>query len=310
MTFDIDQLNRSTIVGDQGEKIGSVGQIYVDDRSGTPTFVTIKTGLFGTKETFVPLHKAEQTSDGIRVPYSKDFVKDAPNIEAEGNLTEDEQRNLFEYYGLSSSGEQQHDPDAADLNQNARGSDGAGVGTGAAAGAAAGAGAAGAAAGAAGRGQHDPRGQAAGQGVAGQGHAAQGQAGGQRQQAADNENDLVLREEQLNVSKERVQTGTIRLRKHVVTEQKTITVPVEREEFEVVREPISGGKTGGSLGEDVAEVTLSEERPVVEKEVVDKERVGLQTNTVRDERRIQAEVGHEEVDVEQDAARGGKHQGH
>ena len=61
-----------------GDKIGSIGQVYLDNDTGQPAWVTVKTGLFGSNESFVPLNQAEQTDDGIRVPYDKDRVKDAP----------------------------------------------------------------------------------------------------------------------------------------------------------------------------------------------------------------------------------------
>ena len=85
-----------------------------------------------------------------------------------------------------------------------------------------------------------------------------------------------------------------------MTDTKTVEVPVEREEVEVVREPIADGGRGGDLAEGEAEVTLSEDRPVVEKEVVDKERVGLGKTTVQDTERVQTDVSREEVDIVED----------
>ena len=83
----LDQLQNSTVFATDGDKIGSVGQVYLDDVTNEPTFVTVKTGLFGARETFVPLQQAQTTADGITVPFEKSFVKDAPNVDADGSLT-------------------------------------------------------------------------------------------------------------------------------------------------------------------------------------------------------------------------------
>lgn len=53
--FPVEGLQGETAYDSNGEKIGTIGQVYVDDRLGTPEWVTVKTGMFGTKETFVPL---------------------------------------------------------------------------------------------------------------------------------------------------------------------------------------------------------------------------------------------------------------
>ncbi|MHD0175289.1 PRC-barrel domain-containing protein, partial [Corynebacterium diphtheriae] len=72
----LDQLQNSTVFATDGDKIGSVGQVYLDDVTNEPTFVTVKTGLFGARETFVPLQQAQTTTDGITVPFEKSFVKE------------------------------------------------------------------------------------------------------------------------------------------------------------------------------------------------------------------------------------------
>src|ERR687890_2326728 len=83
-----------------GQKIGSASEVYLDDESGQPEWVTVRTGLFGTKETFVPLRDADLTSDGVRVPVSKAAVKDAPKIDSEGHLSPQEEQELYRYYGM------------------------------------------------------------------------------------------------------------------------------------------------------------------------------------------------------------------
>ena len=98
---DIARLNGADVYDTSGDKIGSVGQVYLNATSGDPEWVTVKTGLFGTKETFVPLRDATVTDDRVTVAYGKDQVKDAPNIEADGPMSHTEEGQLYTYYGLS-----------------------------------------------------------------------------------------------------------------------------------------------------------------------------------------------------------------
>ncbi|HVX42234.1 MAG TPA: PRC-barrel domain-containing protein [Mycobacteriales bacterium] len=95
----------ATVYGTGGEKIGKVGAVFVDDQSGEPEFATVHTGLFGRKETFVPLQSAELGHDGLNVPYGVQQVKDAPNMEVEdGHLSQAEENALYQYYGIDPSG--------------------------------------------------------------------------------------------------------------------------------------------------------------------------------------------------------------
>ncbi|MET7443154.1 hypothetical protein [Streptomyces sp. NPDC005568] len=74
-----------------------------DDVTGRPEWVSVKTGLFGTSESFVPIQDAAVVEDHLEVPYSKDKVKDAPNVDVDagGHLSVQEEHQLYEYYGLA-----------------------------------------------------------------------------------------------------------------------------------------------------------------------------------------------------------------
>ena len=87
------------------EKVGRIGQIYLDDETSQPTWVTVKTGLFGTSESFVPLTEARLEGNDIVVDYDEDTIKNAPRIDADGDLTPREELALFRYYS------QPHDTD-------------------------------------------------------------------------------------------------------------------------------------------------------------------------------------------------------
>lgn len=89
-----------TVIDSEGSKVGDVGQVYLDDATGRPEWVTVKTGLFGMNETFVPLRGETVTNGEIRVPYTKDQIKGAPSIDPEGHVTEAEEAELYRYYSI------------------------------------------------------------------------------------------------------------------------------------------------------------------------------------------------------------------
>jgi len=83
-----------------GDKIGKVGQLYYDDATDQPTWVTINTGFFGTHQSFVPISGVEFNDDGVTVAYDKATVKDAPTIAEDGHLSPQEEQQLYRYYGV------------------------------------------------------------------------------------------------------------------------------------------------------------------------------------------------------------------
>lgn len=95
---DIDTLARATAYGPNGNKLGRVGEVYLDNETGKPAWITVVTGLFGTRRHFVPIDEAELDSTGVRVPYDKDTVTGAPNIDEDGELSPLEEEELYRYY--------------------------------------------------------------------------------------------------------------------------------------------------------------------------------------------------------------------
>jgi len=89
-----------SVLDTDGEKIGKADELYFDDEGGQPEWALVNTGLFGTKKTFVPLAGARMAGDDVRVRVSKQQVKDAPRIEADEEISEAEERQLFEHYGV------------------------------------------------------------------------------------------------------------------------------------------------------------------------------------------------------------------
>ncbi|MGH3652190.1 PRC-barrel domain-containing protein [Glutamicibacter sp.] len=89
------------VIGPDGQKIGKFGQIFIDERSGEPAWATVYTGLFGHLESFIPLSRSVIAGDTLQVPYDKQTVKDAPNIDPEGQLSPSQEQELYHYYSLS-----------------------------------------------------------------------------------------------------------------------------------------------------------------------------------------------------------------
>lgn len=109
--IDIDQLRGSDLYDQTGSKIGSIGEVYLDDQTNEPAFLTVNTSLFGMNETFVPYQSVSRDGDNLVAPFEKSFVKDAPNIAADGSLTPEEEEEIFRYYSLDSGTGRDRDRD-------------------------------------------------------------------------------------------------------------------------------------------------------------------------------------------------------
>jgi uncharacterized protein (TIGR02271 family) len=246
-----------TMVDPAGDKLGTIDAIYLDDETGQPEWATVTSGMFTAKATFVPLAQAQAAGDSVQVPYDKQQVKDAPSLEADGQLSQDEEAELYRHYGLDYS---EHRSDS-------------GLPAG-----------------------YD--GDAAGQ-VEDQERDTVG-----RDTSGPTTDDAMTRsEEELQVGTTQRERGRVRLRKHVTTEQQTVTVPVQREQVRVEREPITDANLdaatdGPAISEEDHEVTLHEEEAVVEKRAVPRERVRLEKDTVTDERQVSEEVRKEQIEVD------------
>ncbi|MFC5907039.1 PRC-barrel domain-containing protein, partial [Streptacidiphilus monticola] len=82
-----------------GEKIGTVDEVYLDDATGQPEWAAVRTGLFG-RDAFVPLSTSEFVSDELRVAYDKSQVKDSPDFGVGQHLSPEQELQLYRYYGL------------------------------------------------------------------------------------------------------------------------------------------------------------------------------------------------------------------
>ncbi|MDJ0355218.1 PRC and DUF2382 domain-containing protein [Paenarthrobacter sp. PH39-S1] len=249
-----------TVVGGEGEKIGKIGQVYLDDETGKPEWVTAKTGMFGGAETFIPLAQGTVDGDAIRVPYDKDKVRNAPRMDdAEGHLSKDQEAGLYEYYGLAYS-ERKSDsglPAGGAPQQSAGG-------------------------------RKDRSGEPAVQGRDTSGPTTD-------DAMTRSEERLNIGTEKVESGKARLHKYVV-----TENVSQTVPVSHEevRIEREPITEANRGAAmAGGDLTSEEHEVTLHAERPVVEKETVPVERVRLGTETVTGEQQVNEEVRKEKIDT-------------
>ena len=256
------------LVTDQGDRVGDVGQIYLDDTTGAPSWVTVRTGLFGTAETFVPVDSARLSGRDLVVAYAKDTIKTAPRVDADGSLSPEEEQTLYRHYGLRSV-----DFDAADQNPGREG-----VGDAPS--------------------DLDDHSE-----TAGHRRDLSDKSVGQDRSGPTTDTAMTRSEEHLAVGTRTVESGRARLRKYVVTEQVSETVPVRHEEARLVREPITDANrgnalTGPAISEEEHEVVLHAETPVVDKTAVPVERIKLNTATVTSQETVSGDVRKEQIEVE------------
>ena len=272
----------ATAYDKDGDKLGAVKEIFVDDETGQPAFAEVGHGLFGMSSSLVPMRGHRLSGEDLQLAFSKDRIKDAPDVGTDEHLTREDQQRVWDHYQLSDTEDTERyraeERATRDVDHRREAAAGAGAGAGA--------------------------------GVAGNrpGHIADDRervSDRDRANVADRartEGDSMVRsEERLNVDKENVETGQVRLRKHVVKDTETVEVPVTREEVRVEREPISreeAANVDSKLGDDEASVTLHEERVNVSKESVPVEKVNLGKETVRDTETHTEELRKEQIEAD------------
>ncbi|MGI8710114.1 MAG: YsnF/AvaK domain-containing protein [Acidimicrobiales bacterium] len=198
----------------------------------------------------MPIAGAAADGDDLKVAYAKSLVKDAPKVDADGELEPEEEARLYQHYGRS---DYQSWDDKRDVDVTST----AGKDSG-----------------------HDTSGP-------------------------ETDEAMTRSEEELAVGTRSVESGRVRLRKYVVTENVTTTVPVRKETVRVQREPITDANrdaamAGGDITEEEHEVILHEEEPVVSKQAVPKERVRLDEETVTEEKTVTDDVRKEKIEIEGD----------
>jgi uncharacterized protein (TIGR02271 family) len=255
---DVLALRGQELRGSDGEKLGTIEEIYLDTDTNQPEWALVTTGLFGTKQSFVPIQGMTQDGGTATVPFDKATVKDAPNVDPDGRLSETEEAELYRHYG--------RDYGSAGMTGTTNGD----------------------------AGDRDTVGRdTVGRDVSG----------------PTTDEAMTRSEEELRVGTTEREAGRARLRKYVVEDEVTQTVPVKREEVRVEREPITDANVGDAMdgpaiSEEEHEVVLHAEEPVVEKRAVPQERVRLDKDVQTEERQVSDTVRKEEIEVDGDARRG------
>jgi uncharacterized protein (TIGR02271 family) len=232
-----------------GDQIGTIDSLYVDNQTDKPEWALVNSGLFSSKASFVPLAGASPRGNDVMADVEVQQVKDSPKMSSGDELSEQEEAELFRHYGIEYTTE-----GSVTATDDARGAVG-----------------------------HDTSGPTT-------------------------DEAMTRSEEELTVGKAERERGRARLRKYVVTEQVTQTVPVKREEVRLEREPITDGNVdqalaGPEISEEEHEVVLHEEEPVVEKRTVPKERVRMEKESVTDEAQVSEEIRKEQIEADGDIER-------
>jgi len=242
-----------TMVGSGGDKIGKIEEIYLDTETEQPEWALVHTGLFGSASSFVPIANATTQDGDVQVPFEKAQVKDAPKLEADGQLSQQDESALYSHYGMDYSE--------------------------------------------AGSGSGLPQGDAATTTTGDTSGTVGDDVSGR-----ETDDAMTRSEEELRVGTAQLGKGLFLLRDPVVTENVTQTVPVQREEIRVEREPITDANSdaatsGADLSEEEHEVVLHEEEVVVDKRTVAKERVRLDKDTVTEDQQVSEGVRKEQVEL-------------
>ncbi|MFF0298976.1 PRC and DUF2382 domain-containing protein [Kitasatospora sp. NPDC004614] len=265
-----------------GDKIGTVDEVYLDDTTGVPEWAAVRTGIFG-RDAFVPLTTSEFSGDELHVPYDKSLIKESPDFGVGQHLSPEQELELYRYYGLDTASPDEPvrfdpAPAAAASPGPVHGPDPAPPGF------------------TAPQAAPEPPPRPAEPPTARADRADRGDQGDRQKPV-----EITCREERLDITTQWHNIGTTRLRKYVTTEAVVRRVPVVRERVRVERIPVSEAERAAlsdqEIAEAVEEVTLREERPVVRKYLVPVERVRLVVEQYTEEQVVREELRREQVEV-------------
>ncbi len=259
------QLNGASVEGSDGSKIGKVSDVYLDEQTSRPEWAAVKTGMFGGHVSLVPLATAEFDGALLRVPYSKDQIKDAPHQDPEGALSPEQEAQIFTHYGVPYGGETVTAQTGGEGGQDSGRTGGKGK-------------------------QESGRTGGPGQDTSGR---------NTDEAMTRSEEQLHVGTEQTHGG-----TARLRKYVTTEDVTKTVPVSHEevRVQREPITDANRGeAMSGAELSEEEHEVTLHAEKPVVNKETVPVERVKLGTETVTEEHTVNETVGKEQIEMEDES---------
>ncbi len=268
-----DQYADYTVYDRNGEKIGKVDDLFVDEND-QPEYVGVKMGFLGTRSTLIPweIARVDENDRRIEVSVDKATAKDGPSFDDDQDITPDYEEQVYSHYGLqraqtggerSGYGEYYGDDEAGKVGPGMREGD-------------------------------TETGEF-------RGHAEDDE-GVHQSQGSDLEDEDELRvqrtEEELRAGTREREAGRLNVRKRVRTDREQVRVPTKREEVSVERVPVNEERTGAEIGEDEVSMPVVEEEAVVGKEAVVKEEVRVRKDVVDDEEVVEEDVRKEEVDID------------
>jgi uncharacterized protein (TIGR02271 family) len=274
MTTQAEDLLGARVTGTDGKVVGTVEQVFRDDVDGTPAWARVRSGKTGR---FVPLGSAKVTPEGLQVPFDAQKIMGGPNIDAGQHMSAAQAEELSKYYGLTVPTQQPRGPMAEEQmaaeDQMAE--------------------------------DQLSQGSQMSEDTLAQDTTPQAQAQAQDQvqgQMAPGE-WLIRQEERIQVGKETLETGRVKLHKYVDVEPIDQAIHVFHEEYDVERIPITADeRISGNIQEGEQEIILHEERAVLRKEVVPVERVRLRAKRVEEDSTIHDQLRRERIEIEPDQA--------
>lgn len=263
-TTNADQLFGYDVTTQDGDKIGSVENVWVDDATNETEFIGVKTGWLFGKTHIIPTADAQIGGNTITVPYSKDQIQNAPSFDTDAEISPDQEQQVYSYYGLDRSTAPSPTGLAAGEDTGTSYEGTAGYGD----------------------------------------TSSQYGTTSTDTSTSPTEKDLTLSEEELAVGKRQVEAGQVRLRKVVRTEHREVPVELRREDVEIERVPASElsntDATGQAFQEQEIDVPLMEEEPVVEKQAHVTGGVRMTKTVETDTQTVGGDVRSEDVEVEGD----------
>ncbi|HSR83100.1 MAG TPA: DUF2382 domain-containing protein [Streptosporangiaceae bacterium] len=302
MTTQAEDLLGARVTGTDGKVVGTVEQVFRDDVDGTPAWARVRSGKTGR---FVPLGSAKVTSEGLTVPFDAQKIMGGPNIDAGQHMSAAQAEELSRYYGLivptqQARGRMAEDQMAQDqMAQDQMAQDQMA--------------------------QDQMAQDQMAQDQMAQDQMAQDQLA-QNQMAQDTtpqgtlpqestgqenlapEDWLIRQEERIQVGKETLETGRVRLHKYVDIEPIEQAIHVFHEEYDIERMPIAADeRISANIQEGEQEIILHQERAVLRKEVVPVERVRLMAKRVEEDTTVHDELRRERIEIEPDQAYAASH---
>jgi len=282
MTTQAEDLLGARVTGTDGKVVGTVEQVFRDDVDGTPAWARVRSGKTGR---FVPLGSAKVTSEGLAVPFDAQKIMGGPNIDAGQHMSAAQAEELSRYYGLTvptqqARGRMAEDQMAQDqMAQDQMAQDQMG--------------------------QDQMAQDQMAQDTTPQGTLPQ-ESTGQESLAA--EDWLIRQEERIQVGKEMLETGRVRLHKYVDVEPIDQAIHIFHEEYDVERLPIAADEQiSANIQEGEQEIILHQERAVLRKEVVPVERVRLMAKRIEEDTTVHDELRRERIEIEPDQAYAASH---